>query len=231
MIQALVFDLDDTLYSEIDFVTGGYKAVARYVSGRYGANCNDVFYSMMASFASSGRRSVLPKVVKDFLGEAVPISELVEVYREHLPEIRLYPGYGCLLERLSREYKLGIITDGLPDIQRRKVQALGLEYRMDKIIYTWDYGQEKGKPHPFAFSLMLDYLRTDPCEALYVGDNPVKDCRGAHAAGMRFVQVRAATQSTATSDEVQRGPDFVIDSIYQLPQILEQMDPCHTMKS
>jgi putative hydrolase of the HAD superfamily len=230
MIRALVFDLDDTLYPEIDFVTGGYRTVARYVSGRYGGNCTDIFCSMMASFARFGRRSVLEMVVKDFLGEAVEVSELVEVYREHLPQIRLFQGYGCLLEKLGQEYKLGIITDGLPDIQRRKVQALNLEYRMDKIIYTWDYGPEKGKPHPFAFSLMLDFLRTDPEEALYIGDNPGKDCRGAHSAGMRFAQVRAP-QAGAAPEDGQPGPDFVLDSLYQLPHILEQIDPCHTLKS
>ncbi len=230
MIQALVFDLDDTLYPESDFVAGGFRAVARYVSGKYGGSCGDIFCSMMASFASSGRRSVLPRVVKDFLGDAVPVGELVEVYREHVPEIRLYPGYRCLLEKLGREYKLGIITDGLPEVQRRKVRALGLEYRFDKIIYTWDYGSEKGKPHPLTFSLMLDFLRADPCEALYVGDNPDKDCRGAHGAGMRFAHV-CAPHARAISDSPEPGPDHVIGSLHQLLHILEPKEQCHIVKS
>ncbi len=228
MIQALVFDLDDTLYPESDFVKSGYQAVARYVAGRYGGSCGDIFCSMMASHVNSGRRAVLPMVGERFLRGAVPVGELVEVYRTHVPQIRLYPGYGRLLEKMGREYKLGIITDGFPKVQRNKVRALGLEYRVDKIIYTWDYGSEKGKPHPFTFSLMLDYLRADPCEALYIGDNPDKDCRGAHGAGMMFAQVSAPNGRT---DSVAPRPDYVIGSLYQLPHILEQANPCHIVSS
>jgi putative hydrolase of the HAD superfamily len=35
MIQALIFDLDDTLYPESDFLTSGYRVVARYVADNY----------------------------------------------------------------------------------------------------------------------------------------------------------------------------------------------------
>jgi putative hydrolase of the HAD superfamily len=219
MIQALVFDLDDTLYPEVDFVTGGYRAVARYVCEKYGGSYNEIFCAMMTRFTNEGRRSVFPMVVERFLDPGVPVAELVEVYRRHIPEIHMFPGYSCLLQELSRNYRLGILTDGLPEVQKRKVRALGLEHLVDKIIYTWDYGSEMEKPHPMTFSLMLDYLRAEPINALYVGDNPAKDCKGAHQAGMKFAQLRAPSCCDTAAGSVEK-PEFVIDSLYQLPRIL-----------
>jgi putative hydrolase of the HAD superfamily len=221
-IRALVFDLDDTLYPEIDFVSGGYRAVARFVSDRYGRNCTEIFYTMMATLAREGRGAVIPTVLERFCDSSVSLQEIVGIYRRHLPRIRMFPGYGCLLRRLGRNYRLGILTDGNPEAQRRKVEALGLDHAVDKIIYTWDYGEEIGKPHPLTFLLMLDYLRAEPPSALYVGDNPDKDCRGAHGAGMLFAQLRVSwLHGNGTTLQELQKPEFVIDSLYQLPSILE----------
>jgi putative hydrolase of the HAD superfamily len=221
-IRALVFDLDDTLYPEIDFVSGGYKAVAVLISDRYGRSCGEIFYTMMSTLAAEGRSAVLPRVVERFCDSSMSLPELVEAYRGHLPRIRMFPGYRCLLRRLGRHYRLGIITDGNPEVQRRKVHALGLQHAVDKIIYTWDYGEDMGKPNPLSFSLMLDYLRAEPRQALYVGDNPDKDCRGAHSAGMGFAQLRVPRlQGNGTSSKEVEVPEYVIDSLYQLPSILE----------
>ncbi len=220
MIQALIFDLDDTLYPEVEFISGGYRQVARYVSERYGGEREEIYCAMMSTFANYGRGSVLPMVVKTYLDRSVPLAELVEIYRGHLPSIRLYPGYECLLQKLSRDYRLGIITDGNPDVQRGKVRALGLEYLMDKIIYTWDYGPANGKPHGLSFSLMLDYLRADPADAVYVGDNPDKDCRGAHGVGMKFARIRTSRPDERDAEGTTPEPDFVIDSLYQLTHMI-----------
>ena len=98
----------------------------------------------------------------------------------------------------------------------------GLEGLIDKIIYTWEYGQDKEKPHPFTFTLMLDHLRAAPFNALFVGDNPDKDCKGARRVGM--TSVRFQVPSPSGHDSSAETSDFVIDSLYQLPRILERMN-------
>lgn len=222
MIKALIFDLDDTLYLESDFVASGYRAVARHLTENYGCNYQDVFYAMMATFATRGRESVLPMAIARFLNGSVPLNELVEVYREHWPTIRLLPGYSDLLKKLGQTYRLGIITDGLPEVQKRKVSALKLDSLMDKVLYTWEYGPEMEKPHPLSFALMTEYLNTAPENALFIGDSPDKDCRGAHAAGMKSVCLQAVPQNgNFHKQAAEENPDFVIDSLYQLPRILE----------
>ena len=225
MIKALVFDLDDTLYNEKDFIESGYQSVSKYISARFGSEQGDVFAAMIETLNKLGRQAVMTEIKKRYTDGTLPIGDMVSVYREHIPKIRLYPGYFDLLGKLSRHYKLGIITDGIPEVQERKVRALKLENLMDCIIYTWKYGEEKQKPHPHSFFLMCESLQIDVSHALYIGDNPLKDCTGAHRAGMKFAQVRA---SIPPENKLKNGrdgsPEFFIDTLFQLPPILQELN-------
>ena len=222
MIQALVFDLDDTLYPERDFVASGYRAVAQHVADTYGCNFDHAISIMMAALGTLGKQGVFPALLASFPEVSIPLDEVIEVYRRHHPTICLYPGYMGLLKGLKQCYRLGVITDGLPDVQQRKVKALGLGALMEKIIYTWEYGPEKEKPHPLSFSLMLESLGADPSSTLFVGDNPAKDCKGAHGAGMRYAQIHQRAQQM-NRPAIEETPEFIIDTLFQLPQLLQQI--------
>jgi putative hydrolase of the HAD superfamily len=159
--------------------------------------------------------------------DAPSLQQLVQTYREHVPVISLNPGYRDLLHDLSHCYRLGIITDGLPSVQERKVKALGIDKAVNRIIYTWEFGRDKEKPHPFSFARMLESLETDPDEALYIGDNPDKDCRGAHNAGIKFIQVQNAIVGAGNCEcSGAEAPEFMIETLFQLPQLLRQMPGC-----
>ena len=223
MFRALVFDLDDTLYVEKDFVRSGYRAVARHLADTGLCTFETAYQTMIETLELHGRHMVFSALLEKLPSLSMSIQELVDAYRRHTPSIELFPGYLELLKQLGSNHKLGIITDGLPEVQKRKVLALGLSEVMDKIIYTWEYGSEKQKPHPMPFSLMLECLGVEPEAALFVGDNPEKDCRGAHSIGMQAAQVqipswRGGQAGTAN----QEGPEFVIETLYELPQILRQ---------
>ncbi len=225
MLDALIFDLDDTLYLERDFVMSGYRAVAEHIAGSGICDIDSAFRCMTESFSTRGRQNVFPALIDKFPGISATLPELVEVYRQHSPVIFLFPGYLGLLKEFTSQYRLGVITDGLPAVQARKVRALGLNGIMNKVIYTWTYGADKEKPHPLSFSMMLESLRARPESALFVGDNPEKDCKGAHKAGIKCVQVLHPMISgfmpgSATQDK----PDFTINSLLQLPQILRRMN-------
>jgi putative hydrolase of the HAD superfamily len=224
MIRAIVFDLDNTLYRERDFVTSGFRAVVQYLADTYGYCVQRLLPAMMTTLEEEGRKAVFDMLRDKFLDSSIPISELVDVYRRHSPSIRLYSGYSGLLKWLARNHKLGIITDGLPEVQQKKVQALRLQSLMDCIVYTWEFGVEKEKPHPFPFSLMLESLGADPDSVLFVGDNPDKDCRGAHGAGMKYAQLQTCGLGDQDSCSGLDAPEFTIDTLFQLPQILRKLN-------
>jgi putative hydrolase of the HAD superfamily len=225
VIQAIVFDLDDTLYRERDFVASGYRAVAQYLARKHAIAFPEMHSAMMDCLETHGREAVFAMLQKRFLNPAVPVDELIAVYRSHRPKIRLFPGYRGLLRWLARQYRLGIITDGLPDVQERKVRALGLDHLINHILYTWKFGPEKQKPHPLPFSLMLQALGASPDSVLFVGDNPDKDGKGAQQSGMKYAQLQSVSSRRERGNSAEQGvPELVLDSLFQLAPILRKIN-------
>jgi putative hydrolase of the HAD superfamily len=223
MIQAIIFDLDDTLYPEKKFVESGYQFVARHIAGSWNYHFDEVFSSMMMSFDSCGRETVFPDLLLRFPEITLSLDEFVQIYRKHNPTIHLFPGYRELLRDMSGKYRLGIITDGLPEVQKKKVEALGLDNIIENIIYSWEYGAEWQKPHPRSFSAMLGMLQSAPKNTLFVGDNPEKDGKGAKNVGMLYLQIRhSQIKQFGSGPAIQGTPELVLESLFELPRVLRQ---------
>jgi len=191
-MKALLFDLDDTLYDEATFVVSGFRVVAAYVAERFGLDEEKIFSTMMEILKTEGRCKVFDRML-ELHGLYSPqlVAELVNLYRSHLPQISLYPDVQPTFQALREcGVKLGIITDGLHTVQKRKVAALGLQNLVDIIIYTDELGQEYWKPHPAAFQKAIVILDMEPTEILYVGNDPVKDFAGPNLLGMITVHLR-----------------------------------------
>lgn len=119
--------------------------------------------------------------------------QMINCYRGHTPRIHLYPDAAACLEVLrARHIPLGLITDGLAEVQEKKVQALGLADLFDLIIYTDRLAPERRywKPSPRAFKLAASYFGVSPQECCYVADNPAKDFAGPASLGMTTIWVR-----------------------------------------
>lgn len=174
MIKAVVFDLDDTLYPEYDYVLSCFGAVSEHIQQLYGIA--DAKSELTELFAQS-REHVFDRFAQSHGLDKSCVVQMVEVYRTHTPDIKLSDEVKQTLKDLrSHGYKLGIITDGRPNGQRAKIEALGLNSLVDEIIITDELGGEQyRKPNPKAFKVMANRLGVAPSEMLYVGDNPQKD--------------------------------------------------------
>lgn len=190
-IKAVLFDLDDTLYDEITFVTSGFETVASYLSTNFHLIEEEILSVMMELLSRNGRGRIFDKVLEyNGLYEPKLVEELVSVYRSHQPNIDLYELVVPTFQELRHlDIKLGIITDGLYSVQRNKVSSLGLQDLVDIIIYTDEIGREYWKPHPIAFELAIKKLAIEPHEAIYVGNDPAKDFSGPNSIGIRSVHL------------------------------------------
>jgi putative hydrolase of the HAD superfamily len=192
-LRAVLFDLDDTLYPEIDFARSGFAAVAAALEARFAVPAAAAGAALAAALAAHGRGQTIDRAL-DALGIAAApalIGELVEVYRRHTPRLALHPDAARALDRLRRRgLALGVVTDGDPGVQRAKAAALDLARWIDHLRCTWDDGAERQKPHPQAFTPALAALRVAAGEAAYVGDNPAKDFVGARGLGLHTVRLR-----------------------------------------
>lgn len=178
-VRGVIFDLDDTLFNEKDYVKSGYRAVSDYLGGGYEKE--------LWNFFEEGKPAIdelLRKLKRESEKEKV-----LSVYRGHMPDIQLSPEVRHLLEKIKLSgYRLGIITDGRPEGQRNKLEALGLFDIADDIIITDELGGiQFRKPCDIAFRIMATRWRMNPADIIYVGDNPEKDFQAPEQLGMRPV--------------------------------------------
>lgn len=185
-IKAIIFDLDDTLYSEKEYVRSGYCAIANALP-----QVERMEEKLWNAFEQ--KKSVIDEVL---IEEGIYTEELkqqcLSVYRSHQPDIHFYEGTKELLLQLRADgYKLGVITDGRPNGQRAKIKALGLDELVDQIIVTDELGGvEYRKPNKAAFMIMQELFDV-PFETMcYVGDNIKKDFVAPDMLGMRSIWFR-----------------------------------------
>ena len=181
-VKGVIFDLDDTLYPEKEYVRSGYKAVSEFLGGGFEEKLREHFMH--------GRPAV-DEVLKE-TGREAQKAEVLEVYRSHVPDIHLHSGVKELLAYLrGKGIRTGIITDGRPEGQRKKIKALGLDEMADDIIITDELGGVQfRKPCDIAFRIMQTRWRLSPSDIVYVGDNPVKDFQAPQQLGMKRLWFR-----------------------------------------
>lgn len=178
-IKGVIFDLDDTLYSEKQYVRSGYKKIAEFL-GREDAT------EKLWGYFESGKQAIDAYLIEN--GEEDKKAECLKIYREQMPEIVLYDGVSEMIEDLkAKGIKVGIITDGRPEGQRNKINALGLDRMIDDIIITDELGGiQFRKPCDIAFRIMQNRWRLPYEQIVYVGDNPNKDFLACRQLGMRW---------------------------------------------
>lgn len=181
-IKGVIFDLDDTLYSEKEYVRSGYKAVSHYLGGDYEERLWSLF---------EDKKPAIDELLKE-LGRENEKAKVLEVYRSHKPNIHLYPGVADFIEELKEKgINVGIITDGRPEGQRNKIDALELEQLVEDIIITDELGGTQfRKPCDIAFRIMQTRWRLNPADIVYVGDNPAKDFQAPQQLGMQSLWVK-----------------------------------------
>lgn len=176
-LDAVIFDLDDTLYSEKEYVRSGYRKIAEHFRKPELAN------QMWSVFKRGGR--AIDEVLAAHGMEASK-EEALRIYRFQEPDIQLYPGVLEMIDRIRMTKKVGIITDGRPEGQWAKLKALNLA--VDHVIVTDELGGvEYRKPCTLAFERMQQVFDVPFEKIVYIGDNTKKDFIAPEKLGMKWI--------------------------------------------
>ncbi|GAF65682.1 putative hydrolase [Bacillus sp. TS-2] len=218
MKHIYIFDLDDTLYCEHDYVKSGFKAVSNHLSQNY-AEDSEIYEKWMVNFwQENGRGKVFDKLCQEF-SISEEIQSLVDVYRAHIPGIELYSdAKKCLNHLKESRQSIGLITDGSTLTQWNKIKELQLEKFIDTLIVSDDLGGSSyWKPHAKPYLEAAKQLGVDVSQCCYVGDNPNKDFITAKKLGMKTVRIKREIgdhMNTLLADEYEA--DINISSLVEL---------------
>jgi putative hydrolase of the HAD superfamily len=215
----LVFDLDDTLYDEIDYVHSGMRAVARYARGRWGIPRAAFLTSLLGHLERQGRGRVFDSALAEQgIRSRAAVAACLAAYRRHAPRIALHRPGRDALARFAATPKY-LVTDGNALVQERKIAALGIRERFRRVFVTHRYGTSSAKPNPHCFLRIAALERVTPADVVYVADNPHKDFVGIRPLGFRTIRVR-----TGPYRSVSPGKRFEADrSIATLDSLTAEM--------
>lgn len=162
--SVICFDLDDTLYNEIDFLKSAYQEIAKHISGEDW----EFLYAKMFSLYRKNEN------VFNFLetNYAIATEDLLNMYRTHNPTLNPFAGVLPLLRAIKKgNATLCVITDGRSITQRNKLNALGILDYFDLVIISEEIGSEK--PNEVNYKLVEEKYPNS--NYTYIADNFKKD--------------------------------------------------------
>jgi len=196
-VRGVVFDLDDTLYLEREYVRSGFARVAKETERLAGVPESSVFGWLWRLFEEGQRGDTFNRLLEAYpdIAGRLRLDDLIEIYRKHTPSLETLPGVAQLIGRLQAGgYRLGLLSDGPLACQQAKVRSLGLDAFLEPLVLTDAWGREFWKPHRRGYEFIADSWSLDPNELMYIGDNPIKDFITPKELGWRTVRLRLPGQ-------------------------------------
>ncbi|NDV89877.1 HAD hydrolase-like protein [Alteromonas sp. 345S023] len=214
-----IFDLDDTLYDERQYVESGLRAVAAFVNNTWKVDKERGFNELVTLLDQNGRG----RIFNDFLanhGIAVNkqnVRACLSAYRLHQPTLTIPNNHLLLLERLPKP--LYLVTDGNKVVQSKKVNALNIAHYFKRVFITHRFGIKHAKPSIYCFEKIKQAEQCKWHEMVYIGDNPAKDFVNLNKRGMLTVRVLTGVHS-----KVDAKPNFdarfTINNLDELPALM-----------
>jgi putative hydrolase of the HAD superfamily len=233
MITTVVFDLDDTLYDEIDYCKSGFTAVARYLSQTFPRKITtDLAYTTLWDIFENGEHTQTfnhALSALDLTCDEKFIRGLILIYRKHIPKLHLPRESRQVLDHLKLDFTLAMLTDGYLPGQRLKIKALGIQSYFKHVVYTEQLGRQFWKPSPAGYEALAKVLECPFESMVYVGDNVQKDFLAPNRLGMTSIQVvRDQGVHREAQDDPTAHPQFKLARLSELPSLLTELNTAQT---
>jgi putative hydrolase of the HAD superfamily len=224
-LEAVCFDLDDTLYDYERYARAGLDAAADRLASLTGRRYHEAFRRI---YFEEGVTDGTFDVCLDRYDvrerhdlDADVVGELVDAFHGAETPLEPYPETEAVLSALDDRFALGLITDGRGG--HAKLRRLGLADRFDEVLVTPTVGRSKRERA--VFEHVLFRLSTPADAAVYVGDDPRIDFRVPNAMSMTTVRLRRGRYADLEPGSDAAAPDSEIASLDELPTLLADRPP------
>lgn len=253
VVEATVFDLDDTLVVEEPSAVAAFMEVCRQAEQRCGVEADRLCVAVRESARNLWRNSparpycieigigsweglwaqfegddLNPRVLREWarsyrldtwnnapmkcgIVDSVLASQLADAFFQNRRQHHvLYDDVVPCLDELSRLFPLALLTNGVPDLQREKIDTTGIAKYFTEITISGEVGY--GKPDHRIYQLALTRLGAKPKSTWNIGDSLERDVLGAKAVGIRAVWVNRH----GISRDESIVPDLEVSNLGQL---------------
>lgn len=244
-ICAILFDLDDTLHDFSHSERMAQIAFCEAHAARHGLQPERVMATLLEHNTRElaewfDRRDSAKRTMVEYrtlvlgatlggLGhtdvELEEVQALAEEFeRERRRHFRIYEDSHACLQALKGRYKLGLISNGPRDSQRRNAEQAGVLGFFELVLIEGEIGLSK--PEPEIFLLACERLGVAPAETLMVGDSLANDIAGAAGAGLKTAWLDRPDAVESPSKAYSAGlvgqvrPDVTVGSLVELAELL-----------
>lgn len=183
-----IFDLDDTLYDEQQYVESGLRAVAQMAEQQWQLDTDSALDCMQHLLHTQGRGRIFDDwLARHGLASKANILRCLSCYRLHKPTISMPQAHHALIQQLPKP--LYLVTDGNKIVQHNKIAALGIAHYFKQIFITHRFGIKHAKPSVYCFELIKKAERCEWQDMVYIGDNPAKDFVNLNKKGAKTIRI------------------------------------------
>lgn len=189
--KAYIFDLDNTIYPEKDYLYQVYYLIGKYIEEKEKASSKEITEFLVYQFEKSGRKNLLNKLLDKFSLPESYMEDMLEIMRTAKLPLKLHmfkPVFELMQELVSNKLKIYILTNGNPGQQLNKIKHiewLGLEDQ----VTCYFANEICPKPAPDALNHILTTHSIEKDDVILIGDSK-EDEYCAKAAGVFFMDVK-----------------------------------------
>ena len=185
--KLVIFDLDNTLYRETDYLFAAYERIGNHLAGENHARAMEYSHFLCRSFVEEGRKELFQRLIAKY--ELVtPIDELLSILRQTECSLELYPKMKqCIASILAQQIEVAVLTNGQVVQQKQKVANLRLQELFPEIQVLYA-AEIAAKPSPLAVEQLIHKKGVIKKQTVLLGDSEV-DKQTALNAGIEYIDV------------------------------------------
>ncbi len=229
-ITGILLDLDDTLVdSRSSWKQGFQETFTHYLNDRkHNFDLEEIYLeytklvakkheiSQASEWSDMLAQTGLSEIIKKYIQIEINISNAWSIFEKTWKKnIELFSDTNEILKSLNEKYKLGLVTNGLSEHQRFKIEKFELEKYFECILISEEVGFQK--PDIQIFNKAAEKLNLKVKEMLHIGDNPSHDVIGANKAGMFSCWLKRPGHWYKEIKDVE--PNYIISNLLELENL------------
>jgi HAD superfamily hydrolase (TIGR01549 family) len=143
-------------------------------------------------------------------------------FQDFLNTLELRKGAKQLLNQTANQYRVGLISNFThAPVIHKSLRKIGIHNCFNVVVISQEV--EWRKPSHRIFCDTLSRLGVQAHEAVFIGDSPLEDIKGAKESGLRTVFVPSQFNSLNDLAQSKQTPDEIVEKLESIPQKLSQI--------